>query len=133
MRKCCVAFLWASCVLVLPLRAQDLQEPSLLPWSRQMAVRDAWLHKRHALILPMMRAHGIGMWIVVNEEFHDDPLTEFVVPPRPYAGNRDIFVFVDAGQAGLRKLAITGYAEESLKTFSNPRMTPLLPTKRSPT
>ena len=68
-------------------------------------------------ILPMMRAHGIGMWIVVNEEFHDDPLTEFVAPPRPYAGNRDIFVFVDAGEAGLRKLAITGYAEESLKAF----------------
>ena len=117
MRKCCVAFLWASCVLVLPLPAQDLQEPPLLPWSQQMAVRDAWLHQRHALILPMMRAHGIGMWIVVNEEFHDDPLTEFVAPSRPYAGNRDIFVFVDAGQAGLRKLAITGYAEESLKAF----------------
>jgi Xaa-Pro dipeptidase len=117
MRKCCVAFLWASCVLVLPLRAQDLQEPPLLPWSQQMAVRDAWLHQRHALILPMMRAHGIGMWIVVNEEFHDDPLTEFVAPPRPYAGNRDIFVFVDAGQAGLRKIAITGYAEENLKAF----------------
>ncbi|HZA34610.1 MAG TPA: M24 family metallopeptidase [Vicinamibacterales bacterium] len=117
MRKCCVAFLWASCVLVLPLRAQDPQEPPLLPWSQQMAVRDAWLHQRHALILPMMRAHGIGMWIVVNEEFHDDPLTEFVAPSRPYAGNRDIFVFVDAGQAGLRKLAITGYAEESLKAF----------------
>jgi Xaa-Pro dipeptidase len=117
MRKCCVAFLWAACVLVLPLRAQDLQEPPLLPWSQQMAVRDAWLHQRHALILPMMRAHGIGMWIVVNEEFHDDPLTEFVAPPRPYAGNRDIFVFVDAAQAGLRRLAITGYAEESLKAF----------------
>jgi Xaa-Pro dipeptidase len=117
MRKYCVAFLWISWVLVLPVRAQDLQEPALLPPSRQMAVRDAWLHKRHALILPMMRAHGIGMWIVVNEEFHDDPLTEFVAPARPYAGNRDIFVFVDAGDAGLRKLAITGYAEESLKAF----------------
>src|SRR5215204_4733008 len=117
MRKRCVAFLWLSCVLLLPLRAQDLQEPSLLPWSRQMAVRDAWLHKRHALILPMMRAHGIGMWIVVNEEFHDDPLTQFVAPSRPYAGNRDIFVFVDEGERGLRKLAITGYSEESLKAF----------------
>ena len=117
MRKRCVAFLWMSCVLVLPLRAQDLREPALLPWSQQIAVREAWLHKRHALLLPMMRAHGIGMWIVVNEEFHDDPLTEFVAPPRPYAGNRDIFVFVDAGQAGLRRLAITGYAEEALKAF----------------
>ena len=101
-------FLWVSLVLVRPVHAQDLHEPALLPWSQQMAVREAWLHKRRALILPMMRARGIGMWLVVNEEFHDDPLTEFVAPPRPYVGNRDIFVFVDAGDAGLRTLAITG-------------------------
>ncbi len=110
-------FLWVSLVLVRPVHAQDLHEPALLPWSQQMAVREAWLHKRRALILPMMRARGIGMWLVVNEEFHDDPLTEFVAPPRPYVGNRDIFVFVDAGDAGLRTLAITGYAEENLKAF----------------
>ena len=45
MRKRCVAFLWVLCVLVPPLRAQDLQEPSLLPWSQQIAVRDAWLRQ----------------------------------------------------------------------------------------
>ena len=37
------------------------------------------------------------VWYVVNEEFHDDPLTEYVAPPRPYVGGRDIFLFVDAG------------------------------------
>ena len=50
----------------------------------------------------MMRAHRLAMWIVVNEEFHDDPLTQYVAPPRPYAGNRDFFVFVDTGAAGLK-------------------------------
>ncbi|MEN9508196.1 MAG: hypothetical protein RLZZ621_759 [Gemmatimonadota bacterium] len=93
------------------------QADSLLPWSQQIAVREQWLVKRHALLLPMMRRHGIGMWIVVNEEFHDDPVLPFVAPPRPYTGNRDIFVFIDAGAEGLKKYAITGYTEENLARF----------------
>ena len=64
-----------------------------------------------------MRRHGVGMWIVVNEEFHDDPLTQFVAPPRPYAGNRDLFVFVDAGPAGLARHAVTGFWEEALSRY----------------
>ena len=91
--------------------------PRLLPWSEQIAAREAWLEKRHALLLEMMRRHGVGMWIILNEEFHDDPLTQFVAPPRPYAGNRDVFVFVDAGAEGLKRVALTGYAEASLKRF----------------
>lgn len=90
---------------------------SLLPWSQQIAIREQWLAKRHEMLLPMMRRHGIGMWIVVNEEFHDDPLAQYVAPPRPYTGNRDFFVFVDAGDEGLRKFAITGYTEENLARF----------------
>ena len=104
-------------LLLTPALGQKLQEPKLLPWSQQIAVREQWLEKRHQMILPMMRRHGIGMWIVVNEEFHDDPLTQYIAPPRPYAGNRDIFIFVDAGEKGLRKLAITGFAEENLRKF----------------
>ena len=60
------------------------------------------------------------MWIVVNEEFHDDPLAALVAPPRPYAGNRDFFVFVDAGSEGLRRFSITGYPEENLRRFFEP-------------
>jgi len=89
----------------------------LLDWSEQMAVRDAWLTKRHDMLLPMMRRHGVDMWIVVNEEFHDDPLTEYVAPARPYTGRRDVFVFVDAGDEGLRKVAATGYWEETVARF----------------
>jgi len=73
-----------------------------------MAVREQWLEKRPQMILPMMRRFVIDMWIVVNEEFHDDPLTQYIAPARPYAAGRDMFVFVDSGEKGLRKIAING-------------------------
>ena len=106
-------------LLAVPAAAQrpDASSPPLLPWSQQIAVREGWLKARHARLLPMLRAHGITMWIVATEEFHDDPLAAHVAPPRPYAGNRDFFVFVDAGDAGLKAIAITGYTEESLTAF----------------
>ncbi|HUL35151.1 MAG TPA: M24 family metallopeptidase [Candidatus Eisenbacteria bacterium] len=116
---CCLlsALLTLAC---LPVAAQQLSPekmPPVLPWSQQISVREGWLTKHHALLLPMMRKHNVSMWIVVNEEFHNDPLTEYIAPPRIYTGNRDIFVFVDAGDQGLKKFAVTGYAEESLKQF----------------
>jgi len=97
--------------------ARAADKPVKLPsWSQQIAIREGWLTKRQELILPMMRRHNIEMWVIVNEEFHNDPLTEYIAPPRPFTGNRDIFVFVDTGSA-LRKVAITGYAEENVKRF----------------
>lgn len=98
-------------------QAPDAASPALLPWSQQIAVREGWVKARHAALLPMMRRHGIAMWIVATEEFHDDPLVQHVAPPRPYVGNRDFFVFVDAGAEGLRKIAITGYTEDNLRQF----------------
>ncbi len=100
-------------------------DAGLLDWSEQIEVREDWLTKRHDMLLPMMRRHGIDMWIVVNEEFHDDPLTEYVAPARPYTGRRDIFVFVDAGDQGLRSVAATGYWEETVARFFESPVDPL--------
>jgi Xaa-Pro dipeptidase len=93
------------------------QALGLLPWSEQIRVREGWVRERHALLLPMMRRHGVGMWVVVNEEFHDDPAAHYIAPPRPYTGNRDLFVFIDGGDQRLKKFAITGYTEETLTRF----------------
>lgn len=112
----------------MPSRPVVTAAAQLLPWSEQIAVRESWLPKRHDLLLPMMRQHGVAMWILVNEEFHDDPLVHFVAPPRPYTGNRDLFVFVDAGSEGLKKYAVTGYTEENLaRFFDAPSDEPLPP------
>lgn len=89
--------------------------PRLLTQREQMDVREAWLKKRlDTLLLPMMRKHGISMWMVVNEEFNSDPATEYIVPPMPMVGSRDFFIFVDTGEK-LEKIAIVRYAEERLK------------------
>lgn len=98
-----------------PRRAEVV--PSLPTWSEQIAVREGWLTQRHTMLQEMMRRHNIQMWIVVNEEFHNDPLTEFIAPPRPYTGNRDFFIFVDTGGPELRKVAVTGYSEDNLRRF----------------
>ncbi|MDM7920992.1 MAG: M24 family metallopeptidase, partial [Pyrinomonadaceae bacterium] len=62
----------------------------------------------------MMKRHGIDMWIVVNEEFNSDPVTEHIVPPIPIVGRRDLFIFIDRGDR-LERIAMVRYDEERLK------------------
>lgn len=100
--------------------AAPCPDPPLPSWSEQNEIRDEWLAIRRAGQLELMRRHGVDWWIVVNEEFHDDPLTEYVAPARPYAGNRDLFIFIDTGSR-LRAVAVSGYAEEVLaRWFESP-------------
>jgi Xaa-Pro dipeptidase len=116
-RPAAALLLFIAFVAPVSAQAPDATSPPLLPWSRQIAVREGWVQERHAALLPMLRRHGISMWIVATEEFHDDPLVPHVAPPRPYVGNRDFFVFIDAGDAGLKRVAITGYTEDNLRQF----------------
>jgi Xaa-Pro aminopeptidase len=84
----------------------------------QKLVRESWLKKRlDTMLLPMMRAQKIEMWIVSNEEFHADPVTEYIAPPVPYVGRRDYFIFADRGGDKLDRLAVVRYPEEPLKQF----------------
>lgn len=88
--------------------------PKLLSQRQQIDVRETWLKKRLETLIPaMMRRNGIDVWIVVNEEFHSDPVTEHIVPPIPIVGRRDFFVFIDRG-GKLDRYAILRYNEERL-------------------
>src|SRR5690349_22668271 len=92
--------------------------PKLLPVREQQAVREAWLKKRlDTMLLPMMRQQKIDMWIVTNEEFHADPVTEYIAPPLPYVGRREFFIFADRGGEKLDRIALVRYGEEHLKLF----------------
>jgi Xaa-Pro aminopeptidase len=92
--------------------------PKLLSVREQQAVREGWLKKRlDTILLPMMRAQKIDMWIITNEEFHADPVTEYIAPPLPYVGRRDFFIFADRGGDKLDRLALVRYTEEHLKYF----------------
>src|SRR6201988_1044883 len=92
--------------------------PKLLPVREQQAVRETWLKKRlDTMLLPMMRQQKIDMWIVINEEFHADPVTAYIAPPLPYVGRRDFFIFSDRGGAKLDRIALVRFPEEHQKTF----------------
>jgi Xaa-Pro dipeptidase len=97
--------------------------PKLLSQREQINIREAWLKKRFdTMLLPMMRKHNVAMWIVVNEEFHADPVTEYIAPPLPYMGKRDFFIIAD-NNGKLEKTAIVRYDDEHLKnhyTVLNP-------------
>ncbi|MBA2380020.1 MAG: aminopeptidase P family protein [Blastocatellia bacterium] len=89
--------------------------PKLLSQREQMEVRETWLRTRLGQrLLPMMKRHGVGMWIVVNEEFNSDPVTEHIVPPIPMVGRRDIFIFIDKGER-VERIAMVRYEEERLR------------------
>ena len=92
--------------------------PKLLTVREQQALRETWLKKRlDTMLLPLMRQQKIDMWIVTNEEFHADPVTEYIAPPLPYVGRRDFFIFADRGGDKLDRIALVRYSEEHLKYF----------------
>ena len=93
----------------------NLPSPRPLPLREQMEIREGWIKKRLGEILPaIMKRRGIDMWIVVNEEFKSDPVTEYIVPPIPIVGRRDLFVFALNGEK-IDKFAFVRYDEERLK------------------
>jgi Xaa-Pro dipeptidase len=107
-------------LICVPVFAQKHIEPlpKLLSVRDQQAVRESWLKKRlDTMLLPMMRQQKIEMWIVTNEEFHADPVTEYIAPPLPYVGRRDFFIFADRGGDKLDRIALVRYPEEHLKLF----------------
>jgi len=107
-------------LICVPVFAQKRVEPlpKLLSVREQQAVRESWLKKRlDTMLLPMMRQQKIEMWIVTNEEFHPDPVTEYIAPPLPYNGRRDFFIFADRGGDKLDRIALVRYSEEHLKYF----------------
>ncbi len=75
--------------------------PELLGMRAQYELRLEWLAAKRALLLDQMLEHGIEMWLVVSEEFHQDPALYYVAPPLQYARRRDVMVFVDGGDDGL--------------------------------
>jgi Xaa-Pro aminopeptidase len=68
--------------------------------------RDLTLKKVNELLLPAMRAHGIDMWILLDREYHPDPLSVDI-----------------GGEGGVRNAAVfydTGDRLEKIYIFSHP-------------
>ncbi|HEX6975367.1 MAG TPA: hypothetical protein VF147_13275, partial [Vicinamibacterales bacterium] len=63
----------------------------------QAAMQQDWLKKRLDTFLPpLMRKHGIDMWVVPMREYNEDPVFAALVSPETFAARRrTIYVFFD--------------------------------------
>ncbi len=63
----------------------------------QAAMQQAWLVKRLDTFLPpLMRKHGIDLWVVPMREYNEDPIFSSITAPTTFfARRRTIYVFFD--------------------------------------
>ncbi len=64
---------------------------------QQAATQQGWLEKRMKTIMPpLMRKHGIDMWVLPMREYNEDPVFSSIVSPTTFAARRrTIYVFFD--------------------------------------
>jgi len=103
----------------------------------QAALQHAWLKKRLDTFLPpLMRKHGIDMWVVPMREYNEDPVFWSIAAPETMAARRrTIYVFFDTCAAAAKpaapecveRIALGGTsqgglfdARTSAKTVANP-------------
>lgn len=97
--------------------------PANLPFGtlrEQAALRQRWLEERLQDVLPrLMRAHGVGMWIVSSREYNEDPVFFALVGPTTFAARRrTILVFRDRGPTlGVERYSIGGSDHGGLYTL----------------
>src|SRR6185369_17999025 len=63
----------------------------------QAAMQQEWLKKRLDTFLPpLMRKHGIDLWVVPMREYNEDPVFSSITAPETFfARRRTIYVFFD--------------------------------------
>src|SRR5919198_693348 len=63
----------------------------------QAAMQQQWLEKRlYTFPPPLMRKHGIDMWVVPMREYNEDPVFSSITAPETFAARRrTIYVFFD--------------------------------------
>jgi peptidase M24-like protein len=114
------------CVLALtsPLTAGSQAPPTARPFGtlrEQAAMQQEWLRKRVDTFLPpLMRKHGLDMWVVPMREYNEDPVFVALVAPETFAARRrTIYLFFDKCAAGgkppspacLERLALGGTSQ----------------------
>jgi Xaa-Pro aminopeptidase len=72
---------------------------SVLPHVEQASVIRAWIERRFDVLLPsLMRQEGIDMWIVISQEYNDDPVFRSLAPLTTFSSRRrTMLVFFDRG------------------------------------
>ncbi|WP_448518134.1 M24 family metallopeptidase [Rhodoflexus sp.] len=102
--------------------------PRILSLQERAAVRDRLLEDRLTNLLPgLMRENGVDLWLLIAEEYNEDPVMRTMLPSTWISARRKTILFIyDRGQAqGLELLAVARYNVGNLfKAAWNPEQEP---------
>lgn len=110
----------AALTLATPVSAQSPSRP-FGTLREQAAMQHEWLKKRvDTFLAPLMRKHGIDMWVVPMREYTEDPVFTALTAPETFAARRrTIYVFFDkcaatgapAAAACVERIALGGTSQ----------------------
>jgi hypothetical protein len=93
-----VIILAATAATIVSVNGADAQQRGPFGTLReQAALQQSWLEKRLKTVLPpLMRKHGVDMWVIPMREYMEDPTFTSLVSPTTFAARRrTIYVFFD--------------------------------------
>ncbi|HPW18782.1 MAG TPA: M24 family metallopeptidase [Candidatus Aminicenantes bacterium] len=88
------------------------QAPAVLSLEEQARVCDGWLRERLTVLLPeLMRRERIDMWLVVCEEYNEDPVYLSLVPFASLSARRltMLVMFDRGGEKGVERFSVNRY------------------------
>jgi Xaa-Pro aminopeptidase len=86
--------------------------PSVLDLKHQAAVYDGWLGARFERLLPeLMRREKIDLWLVICEEYNEDPVYLSLVPFANFSARRltMLAMFDRGGEKGVERFSVSRY------------------------
>lgn len=111
-RKSFITLIGIMVLACLALLARGSDIPAVLSLKEQAVVYDGWLAVRLEKILPeLMRREKIDMWLVICEEYNEDPVYLSLVPFASLSARRlSILVFFDrGGDKGVERFSVSRY------------------------
>ncbi len=112
MRTKCVILILMAAFLLTGAGDAAAGVPAVLSLKEQQAVYDGWLRTRLDRVLPeIMRREKIDMWLVICQEYNEDPVYLSLVPFSSFSARRlSMLVFFDrGGKGGLERFAVSRY------------------------
>jgi Xaa-Pro aminopeptidase len=113
MRRCLTGLLVILFVLIPPAPAAAGGDgPAVLNLKEQARVYDGWLRERLATLLPeLMRRERIDMWLVICEEYNEDPVYLSLVPFASLSARRltMLVMFDKGGDRGVERFSVNRY------------------------
>jgi Xaa-Pro aminopeptidase len=111
-RKILITFFAIASILSFEAGFAAAEEPAVLGLKDQARVVDGWLKIRLDTVLPeLMRREKLDMWLVICEEYNEDPVYLTLVPFEDLSARRlSMLVFYDKGEGqGIEKFTVSRY------------------------